>query len=69
MMKKPFKIKVKDVKEFVKNNKYVYASGAGKTFSVALHAGPNVERYVVENSEGAKSFTNVGDAVRYFNEN
>jgi len=63
-----FKIKVKDVKEFVKNKSYIYASGGGKTFSVSLHAGPNVDRYTVEHGETKEGFTDVGEAVKYFNE-
>jgi hypothetical protein len=64
---KEFAIKVKDVKEFTKTQQYIYASGAGKRFFVSLHAGPNVERYIVEINGQRKGFTNVGDAVRYFN--
>jgi len=63
-----FKIKVKDVKEFVMKERATYASGNGKRFSVALHAGPNVERYVVEIGGESKGFTKLGDAVRYFND-
>ena len=62
-----FEIKVKDVKEFVKTRLYTYASGRNKRLFIALHAGPNVERYVVETKEGRKGFTNVGKAVRFFN--
>ena len=64
-----FKIKVKDVKEFVKKESVIYANGNGKRFSVALRAGPNVERYVVEVGDDSKGFTKLGDAVRYFNDN
>ncbi len=62
-----FKIKVKDVKEFVKSEGLTYASGKGKRFFIKLHAGPNVERYVVEYDGHKKSFTKCGDAVRCFN--
>ena len=62
-----FNIKVKDVKEFVKTQRFIYASGKGKTFSVALQAGPNVERYVVSTGGEETGFTKLGDAVRFFN--
>lgn len=62
------KIKVKDVKEFVKTQTSLYASGNGRRFYISLHAGPNVERYIVEINGERKGFTNVGDAVRFFNE-
>ena len=65
---KDFKIKVKDVKEFVKTSFYTYASGQGKVFEVALHAGPNVPRYVVKNGNTTRGFTKVGEAVEFFNE-
>jgi hypothetical protein len=64
---KEFKIKVKDVKDFVKSELALYASGAGKRFSIALHAGPNVNRYIVEIGGEKKGFTNAGAAVRHFN--
>jgi hypothetical protein len=64
-----FKIKVKDVKEFVRNEQITYARGHGKTLSVRLRAGPNVERYVVTVGDEAEGFTVLGDAVRWFNDN
>ena len=64
-----FHIKVKDVKEFVNKERVMYACGDGKNFYATLRAGPNVERYVVEVGEESKSFTKLGEAVRYFNAN
>jgi len=64
------KIKVKDVKEFIHREYMLCASDfeSSKKFWIALHVGPNVKRYVVENKWGElKSFKKVGDAVRYFN--
>ena len=65
---KKLKITVKGIKEFMKDTKLMYASGAGKIFYIALHAGPNVERYFVMDSTGLTGFRNVGEAVRYFND-
>jgi len=64
-----FKIKVKDVKAFVIDKRYQYASGKGKKFYIALRAGPNVERYIVEAEGKTGGFTKLGDAVRFFNDN
>lgn len=64
---KKLTIKVKDVKEFVRLEYALYTSGKGKKFFIALHAGPNIERYVVETNSERKGFTNVGEAVKYFN--
>ncbi len=64
-----FKIKVKDVKEFVMKERVTYARGNGKRLSIALRSGPNVERYVVEVGGESKGFTKLGDAVRHFNDN
>ena len=63
----PFKILVKDLTEFIKKERVVYASGRGKRLLVALRAGPNVKRYVVEKGGEIRSFSNKGNAVRYFN--
>lgn len=65
-----FTIKVKDVKEFVKSEFSLFASGEGKRFYIALHSGPNVNRYIVESKERGikKGFTNLGEAVRCFND-
>jgi len=60
-------IKVKDVKEFVKSERALYASCKGKRFFVALHAGPNVNRYIVELDGSPNGFTKLGDAVKFFN--
>jgi hypothetical protein len=65
---KPFKIKVKDLAEFVKTEKMLYAAGSNKKLYVLLHAGPNVERYLVKSLRyGDKGFTKKGEAVKYFN--
>lgn len=65
---KQFKIKIKDVRAFMKKELHLYASGQGKQFFIVLHAGPNVERYIVKVGEELKGFTKLGEAVRYFNE-
>lgn len=62
-----FRILVKDVKEFVNTGIFTYARGQGKSFSVCLHAGPNVKRYVVEVGGIETRFTKVGEAVKFFN--
>ena len=68
-MKQTFKILVKDLKHFVKTERTMFASGAGKKLYVSLHAGPNVRRYSVEHQNGEVEFFNkAGDAVRRFNE-
>ena len=64
-----FKIKVKDVKAFVIETRHLYASGKGKRFYVALRAGPNVERYIVEVEGTTAGFTKLGEAVQFFNGN
>ena len=64
---KDFKIKVKDVKEFIGKETVLYASGDGKQFHITLHAGPNMERYIVKNKGVSVGFTKLGDAVRLFN--
>jgi len=63
-----FKIKVKDVQDFVKSELVLYASGRGKRFFVRIHAGPNVERYVVETNKGTVGFAKAGEAVQHFND-
>ncbi len=63
-----FKIKVKDVSEFVKTKLVVYATGQGKKFLVALHAAPNIKRYVVQYGMLKKGFIKKGEAVKFFNE-
>ena len=66
------KIRVKDVRQFVRKEYHLYESGGEpyKEFQIALRAGPNVERYLVK-VDGCepKGFTKLGDAVRYFNDN
>jgi len=62
-----FTILVKDVKEFAKTARCIYALGKCKKFSVLLHAGPNVKRYIVEVDGIETGFTKVGDAVKFFN--
>jgi hypothetical protein len=64
-----FKIKVKDVKTFVKTERLLYAAGNGKRFYVSLYAAPNAKRYTVSVSadEEDRGFTNLSEAVRYFN--
>jgi len=62
-----FKVKIKDVKEFVRVERKLYASGDGKKLYIALRAGPNVERYIVETKSENTGFTKLGDAVRRFN--
>lgn len=62
------KIKVKDVKEYMKSFRHMYASENGrKRFHILLHAAPNVERYIVEVGGTEQGFTKLGDAVRLFN--
>ena len=63
-----FKIKVKDVKEFVNSETVVYAAGEGKKFLVTVHAGPNAERYIVQHGMMKKGFIKLGEAVRFFND-
>jgi hypothetical protein len=66
---KQINLKVKEVEEFVKSHVVLYATNCGKKFFILLHAGPNVERYVVVDEEGRRDgFKRVGDAVRRFNE-
>jgi hypothetical protein len=68
-MKQKFKILVKDIKDFIKTERVLFASDGGKKLYVALHAGPNVRRYIIEHQHGkAEFFVKVGDAVRRFNE-
>lgn len=66
---KPFTILVKDLKQFIKEEEVLYASGDGKRLYVKLHAGPNVARYIVKkNTINDRSFVKKGDVVKYFNE-
>ena len=67
-MKTEFKIKVKDIDAFVREQQIIYASGEGKMFCVSLHAAPSHPRYIIKTKEFVKAFTNRGEAVRYFNE-
>jgi hypothetical protein len=69
-MKKPFKIWVKDVEQFINEERLLFASGEDKRFFITLKAGPNVNRYVVHNMKTKEEvgFTNKGKAVKYFND-
>lgn len=68
-MTRPFKILVKDLKNFVRIEKVLFASGRGKKLSVSLWAGPNIKRYMVEHAHGeTEFFLKAGDAVKRFNE-
>lgn len=62
------KIKVKDVKEYINNERTMYAQGAGKSLYITLRAGPNVKRYIVVIGDESNGFTKLGDAVRLFND-
>lgn len=64
---KTFEVLMKDLKQFVRNEKHLFASGCGKRLFVRLQAGPNVERYVVTHDGKTAGFAKAGDAVRYFN--
>lgn len=61
------KLKVKEVKAFVKEKRYQYACGRGKKFLVGLYAGPCVDRYFVVTKDSDVGFRRCGDAVRHFN--
>jgi len=65
-----FKILVKDVESWMKSERVMFASGEGKRFFITVHAGPNVERYIVHNMRTGKDkgFTNRSEAVRFFNQ-
>ena len=65
---KLLKILVKDLKKFIKEEEVCYASGEGKRLFVKLHAGPNIERYIVRKANESKGFAVAGNAVKYFNE-
>lgn len=66
-MKTP-KLLVKDLKDFIKEHEYMYASGNGKKIYIKFHAGPNIERYIVKAGGMTSGFKKVGDAVKFFNE-
>ena len=65
---KEFKIKVKDVKEYVNNERTMYAQGSGKSLFITLRAGPNVQRYIVVVGDESHGFIKLGDAVRLFHD-
>lgn len=60
-----FKLKVGGVKKFVKEEMHLYAAGDGKRFYVAIHAGPDVERHIVQTKGSQRGFTKIGEAVRF----
>lgn len=62
------KIKVKDVKEFIDEERVLYASGESCKLYITLKSGPNVERYIVLASDESHGFTKLDDAVRLFND-
>lgn len=64
-----FKVLVKDLEEFVKTEKVLFASSSenNKKFYVKLHACPNSERYIVEVNRQSKAFIKKGEAVKHFN--
>jgi len=62
------KIKVKDVKAFIDEERVLYASGEGCKLYITLKAGPSVERYIVLAGDESHGFTKLGDAVRLFND-
>lgn len=64
---KKFIIKAKDVQDFVKGKEVLFASGTSKLFFIALEAGPNTDRYIIETPAGRTSFNRIGKAVHFFN--
>jgi len=67
---KKFKILVKDLEKFILEERLLFASGEGKRLLVTLHAGPGVERYIVQKLAIKEEvrFTQKGKAVKYFND-
>ena len=72
----PHKILVKDLDLFIKKERLLFASGSSKKnlvkrIYVKLHAGPGVERYIVEDHGKwikTHSFTSKSEAVKLYNE-
>lgn len=64
---KNFLLKIKDVKKFMKDEKVLYAANERKKFFILLHAGPNVDRYVVSVDGDLSGFTKINEAVKFFN--
>ena len=65
---KDLKLLVKDLENYIRTQKILYATDGTKRFYVTLWAGPNIERYIVEKDGKQKGFTNKSKAVKYFNE-
>ena len=65
----PIKLLVKDFDKFIKEQRYVYASGQGKQLLVTLHAAPNHERYIIRNiyTEEEYKFKKRGNGIKFFN--